>query len=689
MNKTLCNRFLPLILVATATILPGHVMAQHGWPVEPGNADHPMGNSSGEFYSSLQHVGIDLMELPMYDSTGAVDASAPWIIVTVAGTPSVLSDSAAAATRYNHTHINPTSATDPAEYVYYHIEGGSFDADYVNAFNNGTAVAAGDEIGMIVRWSTCNFHHLHYELDDGVNYLNPLADITPNPDDAAPHLEGIHFAQDNSNPWVSFGPVGGEACTVVSGPVDILAEGGDRDEAGAALGGAGHLWVYNVRWRACPDTNPDCAWQETRPFDNIPHGWYASGNAATRAQFSTRAPYESNSSFCDAGWDYNIVTNYIAGAVDAAGNWNTTAITDGSYSVSVEMEDFAGNKTTRNRRACVQNTSACTTELSMRDANDDYGAIPYEGPRWWVSPDITANAGTADEDRNINVGAANPIELRVWNNGSCDLPAGTSYDVCLGWGPPSGSVAHPLPAAQQIDCETDTVPAGGWAVGTSRTTTITWTPDPDLVPLGHHCLVAWVDMATDDPVRNTPSVREDDNRVQQNITFQTAPEPGSGAPAYSSFWINPQRMIDKRSIELRIRHSGNESTLSDVRLHVAPGLVVDRIIGGGILGGYLGDKPRDPCKLDPKEHHELACGPWKDGERAGMTRVIGGIDPNGRLLLEGISVLSEPVRLTLEVTADDNARKGQYVDIEVLEYGVLSNEESVKPVGGLTIRFEH
>ena len=87
--------------------------------------------------------------------------------------------------------------------------------------------------------------------------------------------------------------------------------------------------------------------------------------------------------------------------------------------------------------------------------------------------------------------------------------------------------------------------------------------------------------------------------------------------------------------------------------------------------------------------HELACGSWKDGKRQGFTRVISGIDPTGRLLLEGIRLTSGPVKLTLEVQSEENAPRGQYADIEVIEYGMLNDQESINPVGGLTIRFEH
>lgn len=682
MLRTPDFRLLLATTVAVILLLVLPSQAQHGWPVEPANVDHPMGNSFGEFYyrTHIQHVGIDLMELPKYDASDNVDPTAPWVVVTVAGDVDRLDD--VANSSYNFTSIDPTDTSNTSVYWYGHLRHLSYHADYVNASDNGTAVAVGDEIAKIVRWTECDFHHLHYQLDDGTNYINPLADITPNPDADPPHIEDIHFAQNNSDPWVPLNPVAAEACTVVSGLVDIIAEAGDRDEAGAALGGLGHLWVYNIRWRVCPDTNPNCGWENTRPFDTIPHSWYVGGNADTEAQFSTRAPWISNESYCDAGWDYAIVTNYVAGDVNVLGHWDTTAISDGSYSVSVELTDFAGNTTVLNRRACVQNTAACTVELTIRDSTDDDGGIPYEGPRWWISPDITANPGTPDEDKNINLDTDNPIEVRVWNYGSCDLPAGTTYDVCLGWGPPSPT----LPAGNLIDCQTETVPSGGFLAGANRVTTFTWTPSSTDVPQGHNCLIAWVDMPQD-PLQNTPAVNQDDNRAQQNITFQNAP--GPGLPGYSYFWINPQRMIKNRSLELTFRYSGNQPTLSKVRLHIPPGLTLKEVTGGTVDGGYRGDKPIDRCKLEPKELYELLCTPLEKSSELGFTRIIGGIDPLGRLLLEGIGPVNEPIRLTLEVWSEENIRKGEFADIEVVEYGILKGQELETPVGGLTVRFEH
>jgi hypothetical protein len=684
MLKQYNNRALGILVIAVGLLAPYLALGQHGWPVEPGNVDHPMGNTMGEYIFGLQHAGIDLMELPMYDASNTVDPAAPWVIVTVAGDVDSLDD--VANTRYNFTSIDPTLATNTAIYWYGHLQNGSYHVNYINAFNNGTPVAAGDRIAKIVRWNLCDFHHLHYELIDGSNYINPLADITPKPDTDSPEIEDILFAQDNSNPWLPFSPVAGSACTVVSGPADILVQARDFDEAGASLGGPGELWIYNMRWRACPDSSPSCAWQTTRPFDSMPTSWYAVNNAATLAQFSNRAPWISNSSYCNAGWDYAIVTNYVSGMPNVAGNWNTTTIADGSYSVSVELTDLAGNVTVRNRRACVENSVGCTTELTIRDWTDDYGAIPYSGPHWWLSPDITANPGTADQDVNINLDTANQIDVRVWNFGTCSLPPLSSYQVCLGWGLPSSTVAHPLPPGQQIGCLTEIVPASGWAVGTSRTTTFTWTPSSASVPNGHHCLVAWVDMPPADPVQSTPAVNWDDNRAQQNITFKAA---SPGRPSTSSFWVNPHEMIRDRSLELTLSYGGNRATLRELRLHVAPGLMIKNVVGGSIVGAYHGDKPIDPCEMDPELLKELLCLSWEEASKHDITRVIGGIDPDGRLILEGIEPFGEPVRITVEVVPDEDIPKGAFADINVVEHGRLAGHKAISPVGGLTVRFTH
>ena len=45
--------------------------------------------------------------------------------------------------------------------------------------------------------------------------------------------------------------------------------------------------------------------------------------------------------------------------------------------------------------------------------------------------------------------------------------------------------------------------------------------------------------------------------------------------------------------------------------------------------------------------------------------------------------------MTLEVWSEDGVRQGEFVDIEVVEHGILKGNKEVTPVGGLTVRFEH
>jgi hypothetical protein len=60
----------------------------HGWPIEPADIEHPIGNSLGEFQSFngvYQHTGIDIFTTPYITSAGNEDAGAPWVVVTVGG----------------------------------------------------------------------------------------------------------------------------------------------------------------------------------------------------------------------------------------------------------------------------------------------------------------------------------------------------------------------------------------------------------------------------------------------------------------------------------------------------------------------------------------------------------------------------------------------------------------------------
>lgn len=667
-------------LILTALLFAQPAQAQHGWPVEPTNTEHPIGNSFGEFqnYAGVyQHTGIDILVTPRLDAAGNVDATAPWIVAAVGGTVSFRSD--VAASMYNGTTLD---GTDGITYRYWHLQSGSYDASYVLNTNNGTAVAAGDRIAQIVRW-VCDYHHLHYDLQNATSFLSPLAGITPNPDSLAPEIASLGLGQPGTRPWTQYTPAAPGACVIVSGDVDVVPQLRDRDDAGSTLAGAATVGTYDLRWRACPDGSPSCPWLATHRLDDMPLAWGTGGNADSAAQFSLNSPWVSDTNYCAAAWAYPVVSHWSAGAPSAATHWSTAGLPNGAYSVSVEATDFVGNVTTRSVHACVQNGPGCVTDLTIRDGTDDTGAVPYGGSPFWLSPDITANPGTADENYNIRLGAANAIDVRVWNTGSCTLPAGTTYQVCAGWDQPSGSVPYPLPAGHQIGCQTQTVPAGGWAPGTSQVATFSWTPDATTVPQGHHCLVAWTDTATD-PVRNTSSVVLDANRAQRNIAFQAPPAPG--APGFADFWVNPLEGVRERVLEVRFKFSGPRPNLRTARLHLPPGLEVRSVSGAEILTGYKGGRPEVACVEPSKKACASHCTSLQDAHKRGCTVVLGGIGPWSRVRLEGLRV-GRPTRVQLEVWTEDKAAPGEFFDADIVELGA-SGDQRLERIGGLTLRFE-
>jgi hypothetical protein len=384
-------------LLITLVLLAAPACAQHGWPVDPTNSGHPIGNSFGEsqiFGGLYQHTGIDILERPRLNPDGTVDPAAPWVRTPVGGTVTYLSD--AAATLYNGAILQ---GIDGVTYRFWHLEHGSYDPSFVTNFNNGIPISANDRIAQLVRW-VCDYHHLHYDLKRGVEYLSPLADITPHIDTEPSQVAGIFFVRDNSDPWVEFRAPEPGGCIMVSGGVDILAQVRDRDNAGSSLTGAQTLWVRTIRWRACPESSPDCPWQETYVFDAMPTAWGEAGNASSSAYFSTRTPWNSDSNYCAATWLYAVVTNFVGGVPDAAGSWDTTLIPDGPYAVVAEATDFAGNVRVATARACVQNNPAGFSAAPLSGAAPLYVAFTdtsLQSPSSWS---WTFGDGGTSTDRN-------------------------------------------------------------------------------------------------------------------------------------------------------------------------------------------------------------------------------------------------------------------------------------------------
>ena len=348
------------LLATSACAQPVH------WPIDSMLAGHPIGNSFGEFEymggnDFCMHTGIDILGTPKYKpydvGCGCYpdDPTAPWVRVNVSGKVDDMDiDEEYPGYQYNGLTI---LGDDGVTYRYWHLEHDSFYSTFTVSHNNGDAVTAGDHIAKLVRWG-CKFHHLHYELESNGKYLNPFAGMTPHQDKAPPQIDQVLFTEDNSDAELKENPQG--TCTVVFGKVDIIVQYRDRDDAGSTLTGVSTLGVYNLLWRACPDSNPDCPWVNTRAFDGMPTAWGPNGNdraTATTAFHSVNSPWISNPdpSHCNADWLYAIVTNFVNGIPDQGGAWDTTSVPNGTYTVSVKGIDFAGNEQTSSKKACVQN----------------------------------------------------------------------------------------------------------------------------------------------------------------------------------------------------------------------------------------------------------------------------------------------------------------------------------------------
>jgi hypothetical protein len=373
------KRFVVLLfplLVLLATSAFAH------WPIDPMFTEHPIGNSFGEFenkggYDFCMHTGIDILGTPKFQfdddcSCYKEDPTAPYVRVAVSGKVSKIDiDEADPYDQYNGLTI---IGDDGVTYRYWHLEHDSFDSNFIVSHNNGNPVTVGDHIAKLVRWG-CDFHHLHYELESNGTYLNPFAGMAPHQDTAPPQIADVLFAEGNRNTgydstWKELPKDPQRACTVVSGKVDIIVQYRDRDDAGSTLRGASTLGVYNLLWRACPDSNPDCPWVNTRAFDDMPTAWGPNGNdraTATTTFYSVNFPWISNPdpSHCNADWLYAIVTNFdLNGNPDKSASWDTTKVSNGSYTVSVKAIDFAGNKTCYSKKACVQNAQTPPDVLS-------------------------------------------------------------------------------------------------------------------------------------------------------------------------------------------------------------------------------------------------------------------------------------------------------------------------------------
>jgi hypothetical protein len=343
--------------------------ADTDWPLSPTNADHPIGNTMGEFVQGLQgpyqHEGIDIL------GDGFNIPSAPVVVVTVGGTVEhalmnpvskdnyVMIRDASGKHIYRYAHLEYSTISPKVTIHANNMPSGLTEDERLDQAQFWPALQEGDELAKLSNLFTCGFNHLHYEIqrvneDGSLSLINPLRDIRPRPDATAPEIVGIFLAKHNDPRWneIPRDP-GPNACTVVSGDVDIVVEIADRDDGGSVQMGVNNVGIHRLRWQVCKSTV--CNWKETHTFDAMPAGWTFQNNQSTAKHFSTSAPWTSSSSFChdrSGNRTFMVPTSFSSN-----GTWSTASgdFDNAEYKVRVEARDIENNKVKREICVKVQN----------------------------------------------------------------------------------------------------------------------------------------------------------------------------------------------------------------------------------------------------------------------------------------------------------------------------------------------
>lgn len=325
--------------------------SSHGWPIDPPGQTRSIGNSIAEFmnYDGLRlHAGIDIL------APDRGHSNAPSVIATTSGRLRCEQD------------FCIVEGDNGLVYQYVHIHFQDF-PEVVILSNNGGEIRAGERLGQInVFLQEPHFSHLHYQVECGDVYLDPLQGMTPKTDSFQPVVQSIGFAKNKNagddSGWDEFAGRNGNACggevTVVSGSVDIIAKVIDRFEVPneSGCGPDSTIGIRQIRWAVCPMDNPNCnEWKGHLLFDKMPKSWHDRDDPAPAAIFSRASPFESEFGYCREDPSFMVVTNSKDGKPDPAGFWDTTKWRNGIYSVSVEAVDYFNLEGRLDQPVCVQN----------------------------------------------------------------------------------------------------------------------------------------------------------------------------------------------------------------------------------------------------------------------------------------------------------------------------------------------
>jgi hypothetical protein len=298
--------------------------SQFGWPIDPMNTDHKIGNSAGEFQAYADyyvHTGLDILIPEPYPHPNS-----PYLKAVRDGKLWFFKDPDD-IDEYHSLILD----VDEIRYYYGHIDKESIRALWGTTFvENGESdirqVDYRDSIGHVVEWRACSFNHIHFmmknrELD--ATY-NPLLYLSPRDDDSDPKVENITFSS-QGNPAVQFT---GSPNIQVSGLVDITAEISDT------LFSSHNTGIYSISCiiKKSSDSGSEISFSYT--FDQI----HRNDDVHIYDKETSRSDY------CGVEVYYYIVTNIVDGKIDDAGVWDTTSFEDGLYEVEVIAKDVSGNE---------------------------------------------------------------------------------------------------------------------------------------------------------------------------------------------------------------------------------------------------------------------------------------------------------------------------------------------------------
>jgi hypothetical protein len=319
-----------------------------GWPFDPQNAVHPLGNNWGEYqnYGSggYFHNGIDVFPQNQGDPVHAVAHG--W----VKGWGTIQADY---HWRLAISDSQPSVRTRCPGWLYAHI-----DPNRTHK-NIGDEVNAGDIIGYAVAWPVTGFDHCHFARisDTGLTWSrfpdptwwftdNPLLIIQPTLDTVRPVIQDARSGQrfalctNNTNSYK-------DNLNAITGDVDIVVRA--YDKTGVTCGDA--TWDKLQPYKY--------VWSVRGSVDSVPAtlGIIFSGLLPTSTDQSlTGVPFKQSSPCLSLG-DYDsrdyyvIATNNGDGdstidSRDTSGCWHTGLMPNDAYWIKVTVSDVAGNSTT-------------------------------------------------------------------------------------------------------------------------------------------------------------------------------------------------------------------------------------------------------------------------------------------------------------------------------------------------------